>query len=841
VPGSVGDLVTGQHGDDAPARVRALRESLGLSQEQFAQQLNVSFATVNRWEGGRHEMSRSARSRFEQLATAAAEVRRDAPPESLSTLVDRPVLAGAIAREITDGTLITLTGPAGAGKTRLAVEVCRRLDAERSAAFVSLRDASKPDQVRERIAAAVDGRSTVVVLDGVERWAAEVRDLMAATLPSHPKLRVVVTSQQALQLAGERVWPVPLLECPAVNATTREIADSEAGRLFDARARACSPGFTMSVEVAGTVAELCREVDGLPSAIEVLAGWAGMLSVAQILERRHDLLYPVVDAADPDLTSQAEPSTALRAAVGASFALLSAGDRSLARTLAVFAGSFTIADAVAVTALDEAQVVRSLRRLVDRSWLGVELGHPANSYRMLKTLRLFAIGQLVDSADADEVHHRHARHFAQLARSSELGLAGVDRTEWVVAMTRASIDIDAALAWAAQTRDDTLGLTISAALWLWWLTTGRLADGRRWLAEFVDRAISPLPELVARAQCAAAVLAVEGGDYLTAIDAANVALREFEALGDIDGAARAATALGSAERYLGRSDTAKWWFQLAMNHRREIGDDRGLAAALNNMALLALDSGELDATRSLFEESLLVKRRLGEPRTVAIGLANLSDVLIRIGLVGQALDSLHEAAVIAADLADSQLLATIACNLGDAACVQGDLVEAIGHYQVSLDAYRASGGAHDLVPALCGMARALHASGRTRDAVIRLREAEAIAIATTEHVAEIRAALVEIGQTTALALPDGLTPRQAQILRHLAGGSSNKTIAEDLHISVATVERHLATTYRKLGLHGRVDAARYALRHGLAVPTAAASAPQPEYMFSMISNPNQPA
>jgi predicted ATPase/DNA-binding CsgD family transcriptional regulator len=826
-------------GDEVPDRVRALRESLGLSQEQLAQQLNVSFATVNRWEGGRHEMSRSARSRFEQLE-ATTEVRRDAPPASLSSSVQRPELAEAISRDLAAGTLVTLTGPAGAGKSRLAVEVCRRLGPDLSPVFVALRDLSDADQVGARVAAAVDARTTVVVLDGAERRAAAVRASVAAMFATYRELRVVATSQRALGLSGERVWPVPLLGCPALDATPREIADSEAVRLFDHRARAGSPGFVINADIAVTVARLCREVDGLPAAIEVLAGWVGTLSVPQILERRSELLYPTADPADLDLEGHAEPVTALRAVVTASYELLSDRDRSLVRALAVFAGSFTIADAVAIAPLGETQVVRSLRRLVDSSWLGVEPGHPANSYRMLKTLRSFAIGQLVGSAEASEIQGRHARHFAELAASSERGLAGVERSEWVVAMTRASIDLDAALGWAAQTHDDVLGLTISAALWLWWLTTGRLSDGRRWLGEFLDRALDPSPELVARAQCAAAVLAVEGGDYLVAIDAANVALREFDALGDIDGSARAATALGSAERYLGRSDTAKRWFQLAMNHRRELGDDRGLAAALNNMALLALDSGGLSATRSLFEESLLVKRRLGEPRTVAIGLANLSDVLIRLGLVDAALDSLHEAAGIAADLADTQLLATIACNLGDAASARGDLVAAIEHYQVSLDAYRTSGGAHDLVPALCGMARALHASGRTRDAVIRLREAEAIGIATTEHVAEIRAALVEIGQSTSLALPDGLTPRQAQILRHLADGSSNKTIAEDLHISVATVERHLATTYRKIGLHGRVDAARYALRHGLAVPTVA-SAPQSEYMVSSISNPNESA
>jgi DNA-binding CsgD family transcriptional regulator len=277
-----------------------------------------------------------------------------------------------------------------------------------------------------------------------------------------------------------------------------------------------------------------------------------------------------------------------------------------------------------------------------------------------------------------------------------------------------------------------------------------------------------------------------------------------------------------------------------MNLRRDLGDDRGLAAALNNMALLALDAGDFTATRELFEESLLVKRRLGEPRTVAIGLANLSDVLIRAGLVSAALSSLREAADIAVGLADTQLLATIASNLGDAACSQGEYDDALEHYRTSLDAYRASGGAHDLVPALCGMARALHLLGRTQEAVIRLREAESLSAVNVnvEHLGEIRAMLAEIGYATTIALPGGLTARQAQILGQVATGASNKAIAAALNISVPTVERHLATTYRKLGLHGRVDAARYALKHGLA-PAAQAesdSPSRPEYMIPRIPN-----
>ncbi len=827
--------------DDMAARVRALRDRLELSQEQLAQQLRVSFATVNRWEGGRHRMSAAGRERFELLEATARPTSAAAPlgaaqfPELSSTFVGRESEVAAVIDALGTHRLVSLIGPPGVGKTRLALEVCRQLSAETVVGYVDLRGRSDPAEVDERVNAALGSGRQLLVLDGVEHCAESASATVSRLLPVLTGVRLIVTSQRALGVHGEHIYRVPTLLVPPADAKAAEVTDSEAGQLFVDRARDAAPDFAVTDDVAPGIADLCRLVEGVPLAVEVLAGWAGVLSVGQTVERHRDLLYP---ASSGSRSQVGDSIGRLREAVADSFALLEPEEQRLVGSLSMIAGSFSLADAAAIAQLDDTELVVALRRLAACSWLIVEPGEPTNSFRMLRPLRHFGAMQLAEGEHQSVVRARHAHHFAALASASEHGLAGVDRTEWVARMTQASVDVDAALAWAMSDGDDLLGLTMSAALWLWWLTTGRLADGRRWVRDFLDCAVEPPAELAARAECAAAVLAVESGDYAAAVEYATRALTGFDRLGDADGSARAATALGSAERYLGRHDSARRYFEQALAFRRELGDDRGLASAFNNMALLALDGGDLVATRSLFEESLLVKRRLGEPRTVAIGLANLSDVLIRAGLVGHALDALREAADIAADLGDTQLLATIACNLGDAACTSGDYFEAIRRYQTSIDAYRASGGAHDLVPALCGMARALHALGRTHDAVVRLREAEALSTVNdnTEHLAEVRAALTDIGHATTISLPGGLTARQAEILRLVANGASNKSVAEGLHISVATVERHLATIYRKLGLHGRVDAARYALQHGLAVtgPEAAPQTP-PEYMVPRIS------
>jgi DNA-binding CsgD family transcriptional regulator len=239
------------------------------------------------------------------------------------------------------------------------------------------------------------------------------------------------------------------------------------------------------------------------------------------------------------------------------------------------------------------------------------------------------------------------------------------------------------------------------------------------------------------------------------------------------------------------------------------------------MALLEVDDGELARARELFEQALVIKRQLGEQRSLAIGLANLADVLIRSGQWEPARRALAEAAELAEGIGNPQLIGTLRCSQGNLAARDRDWAKAAGHFQAAAVAHRDAGHPHDTVEAMIGLGRAWHQMGRTADALRQLRAAEALAaeIANPQRLAEVRAALAEAGEGVA-PLPGGLTARQAEVLRLLASGLSNKEIAGQLYLSPATVERHLATVYRKLGVTGRVEAARYAMAHGLVTTSA---------------------
>ncbi|HYB86736.1 MAG TPA: tetratricopeptide repeat protein [Streptosporangiaceae bacterium] len=823
----------GADADSAAQRLRRLRASLNLSQEQLAHRLGVSFATVNRWEAGRTRMSARAEralAEFEARATASGPATGSLPVPHSSFVGREAELADLFTLLRGRSRLISVTGPGGVGKTRLALEAIRRFAHPDQTVIIPLEPVRHPLSLTSAVAsclrlrdqpgvevivsveAALAANPRLVVIDGAEHLRDEVAALVSRLLIAVPGLRVVVTSRTVLGVPGELCWPVPPMACPSSAAPVAAIVSSDAVQLFMARAEERLPGFTSSNVAPRVIAELCRRLDCLPLAIELIAGWVGTLSLREIVEHGAVLL-----AAGP---GGGQGSGALVDVVRRSYDLLRPEQQALLPSLSVFAGPFTVADAAAVGASGGPALAHAIRGLVDSSWLLVDQGEP-NRFSMLATMRVFAAARLDERDEGPSVRRRHAEHLAALAAGSELGLAGPECASWAARLEAAVADLDVALQWAAE-NDTNLGLRMSAALWRWWLTSGRLAAGRSWLGTFLAAAAQRRDEESGRAFCSAAVLAAENGDYPEAVRLAKLALGIFDAQRLREPSAFAATVLGSAHRYLGDRDAAARCFQTAMDLRAGLDDRRGVSVALNNLALMALDDGDLTMARDYLEQSLVIKRQLGDQNSLAIGLVNLSDVLIRSGEFDPSRRALDEVAELTEGLGNPQLTGLLEANRGFLAAEERRWPESADHFQAAALAHEEGGQAHDIVMALTGLGRAIHRLGRPDEATRHLRAAEALAagIANPQRLADVRAALAEMGESAdAAALPDGLTVRQVDVLRLLAGGLSNKQIAAQLCLSQGTIERHLATVYRKLGLGGRVEAARYAVTHGLAAPT----------------------
>ena len=734
--------------------------------------------------------------------------------------------------------LLCLVGPGGVGKTRLAVELARRLEPELPVTFVALEQIRDPSRVTAAIAAQAGVRDVpgtggdealvaalgdtprLIVLDAAEHAREAVAAASARLLLGAPALRILVTSRRAPGSADEVCWAVPPLDCAPPGADRQRLTESDAVRLFLARARERAPRLDLAAAEPELVGELCRRLGGLPLAIELTAGWTGMLSIREILDHRATLLD------GPEAGGGSADRPVLRDVIEASYLLLDEAERALLPRLTVFAGPFTLHDAHTVTGVPTADLLHRIRALVDASWLHAHGDGQRNRFVLLETIRAFAAARLAEGEEGEgggedgeaALRERHARHFAATAIASEDALTTPDAPQWRARLDAEWPDVEQALDWAHRNGENELGLQAAAALWRWWLTSGRLTEGRSWLDRLLtaphDRAGPP----GARALASASILASESGDYARGAEQGAAALRVFEARGDRAAAAFAATAVGSAHRYLGDLAAARRYFERAMDQRKALADRHGVAVSLNSLALLALDESDLERALDLFEQSLLLKRQLGEPRAVALGLINLSDVLMRARRFARARHAVEEALVLAAELGDSQLIGTLRCNQARLDEEGDDWTSAAAHYAEAVDGHRAAGHRHDTVVALVGHGRALHRLGRGTEAVTRLREAEALAvdIGNAADLAGVRAGLAEIGELSRTPPPPGITAREAEVLGLLGRGLTNREIAAALYLSVPTVERHLATAYRKLGLRGRVEAARYAVAHGLA-------------------------
>ena len=824
-------------------RLRLQRARLGLSQEQLARQLSVSFATVNRWEAGRSRPSARAAAALAELEASASRGQQpdqrsggeQSPqlPIAQSSFVGREREQAAITELLTRSRLINLTGPGGVGKTRLAIEVARRWEANGGeVVFVPLEAIQPPRPMisvlasrlglrerpgaswRESALAALRGPPRLLLLDGAEHYREEVAGLAGEFLASAPNLCIVVTSRVVLGVPGEVCWATPPLDCPSVAAGARDIAASDAVQLFIARASDRLPGFSAADVPPHAIGELCRRLGGLPLAIELIAGWVGTLSVREILQQRVTLLEY-----DPP---GAPGSRKLADVLRASYGLLQSGQQRILRLLSVFNTPFSLADVQAVTGVSEQEAAGAVRGLVDASWLVVTRGLEQNRFGMVETIREFATAQLREADEADEARRRHAMHFADLAIQSSSSLAGPDVRQWAARLASGVDDLRAMMQWAYENAEIDLGLEVGAALWRWWLTSGRLSAGRAWLDKFLtaagDRPVRTAEESqrIGRAVCAAAVLTVENGDYAEAVRLATQAMGILEPLEQDDDLALAATVLGSAQRYLGDRVEARRSFQTALDLRAAAGDRAKLAMATNNLAVLEIDDGNLGRARELLEQNLIIKRQLGEPRSIAIGLVNLADVLIKDGRWQAARTSLAEAAQLAVGL--PQITGLVLSSQGELEARQRNWKQAAELYTDAVAAYGIGGHTHDVIGATIGLGRACHELGQADEAARHLRAAEAMAheIANPQLLDQATAALAETASDAADPLPGNLTARQAEVLRLLADGLSNKEIAARLYLSPGTVERHLGTIYRKLGLGGRVDAARYAVEHGLA-------------------------
>jgi predicted ATPase/DNA-binding CsgD family transcriptional regulator len=595
---------------------------------------------------------------------------------------------------------VTLTGPGGVGKTRLALELAAAIEAEDAdgVVFVPLADVSDPGLVLptvaaalglqdegglplpERIATAVRGRRLVLILDNLEQV------LGAATAISHllgrcPDLSVLATSRAPLHVRGEREFPLgPLpIPDPAALPPPQELAGQASVALFADRARAVDPAFAISAENAGAVATLCAQLDGLPLAIELAAAWTKLLAPAALLSTFTDRLQ-LLTRGPRDLPDR---QRTMRDAIGWSYDLLAPPLRTTFRRLAVFRGGATV-EAIAAVVADEAPadplaVFDALSELTDQSLLrgGEERSGEASRFRMLETIREFGREQLVEAGELEAVRARHFAYFLGLVEGAELKLVGPEQAEWLRRLDREVDNIRAALAFALESGRAQSVLRIGVCLAQFWGVRGLLRQESVWLDQALalptEGIAEPVtdPALVARALGMLGIVAFEAGDY-------PLARERLEA---------------------------------SLGMRRELGDRFGIANMLNNLALIATGEGDHAQARALHEESIAVRRALGSERAVGSALVNLGDTLNSLGEHGQARAAFEEALAMAGRQGDPRVHAHALNNLAETAWFEGDVAAAGRLADEALTAAQALGDRRAIASCLLNLARFVAAGG----------------------------------------------------------------------------------------------------------------------------------
>lgn len=625
-----------------------------------------------------------------------------------------------------DGTrLVTLTGPGGTGKTRLAVAVASEmLDAYADGVyFVNLApltdaglvgatiartvgvrtDAKTP--VAESLREGLGDRRCLIVLDSFEQ-VLPAADLVADVLGGTGRLTVLVTSRAVLQLRGEHVFPVPPLSVPETTAvrSLEETRAHDAVRLFVERARASRPEFELTEENHAAVGEICARLDGLPLAIELAAARVRLFGPSTILERLARS-FELLRGGPRDLPDR---QRTLRRTFDWSYDTLSERERRLFRHLCVFVGGCSLEAIAEVCYPDgesEEAILDEVTAMVDHSLLRrVETAAGEPRFEMLETIRAYGWQLLVEGDEAAEVRRRHAEHFLALAERAEEELAGRHQTAWLDRLEREHHNVQAVLDWALEGGRIELAVRLGSALWWFWWVRGHFTE-MRWR---LDQALAKRSQLPASLQAnllvASGAMASIDGDHERALARFQEAFAvEREEVGRRE-VVRVLRSMAIAVSRKGEYDRAIELLEEALALSREMDAPAEVASSLRGLAKMQLHRREYDRAVDLYERAREIGEGAGDRQAVAWALFGLSEVARHRGEVDRAADCLEEGLAICREIGSKPGTAYLLLAAGHVARYAGDLAEARACYVEALELLHELGNRRRSVLAVMGLA-----------------------------------------------------------------------------------------------------------------------------------------
>jgi predicted ATPase/DNA-binding CsgD family transcriptional regulator len=746
-------------------------------------------------------------------------------PAELSSFVGREPQLAELRRLLRRSRLITLTGPGGAGKTRLALHLAAGIlnhypDGVWLVELASLADARLLDQTvatacritekskRPLVEALLEGlgtRRVLLVLDGCEHMVDPCASLTTRLLRSCPKLTILVTSREPLGVSGELIWRTPSLSVPAPEDASRPelVLASEAVRLYVERAQLVRPDFQLDDSVSAPVAQICARLEGIPLAIELAASLARVMTTKEILERLRDRFRLLTGGSRNALPRH----QTLRQAVDWSYGLLGPAEKALLARLSVFAGGFDLAAAEAVAQeepLDPGGVLPILSRLVDKSLVSAEAADSSSTrFRMLDTIREYALEKLQHGDEAD-ARRRHARYFVEFSGRAAKGLRGSDSMPWLERLDEEQANVRLALGWALTEQPDD-ALRLAAAMGIYWHMRRHFAEGTEWLDQTLDLAT---PSLDARAAAlwSRARIRWRSGEYAGAKRDATECVelsRRLELPAELSGALTMLGLVCGAEDDV---ESAERFIEEALQISRRLKDPEGIARGLNNLALFASQRGDHESARKALEQAWAEIKTGGIRATTANILDSLGRVNLLLGDRPAARRHYEESMQLSTRFEDS-------INLAE--CLEGIalLAEADGDASRTI---RLIAGANSIRVATGAQAMPDWRS-KVNEGLIsaRAKLGSRLADAEWQYGAAMNVQEAVRYASGAAAAPirvDGspLTGRETQVAALIADGMTNPEIAKRLRMADRTADAHVEHIRNKLGLRSRSQIAVWA-------------------------------
>ena len=757
-------------------------------------------------------------------------MRHSLPPQ-LTSFIGREREIAAVRRLLSRTRLLTLTGAGGAGKSRLAFRVAADVladfaDGAWAAELAALADPGLVEQtvasalgvseqpgrpLRDTLVEALRPRSLLLVLDNCEHLRQACADVATALLHACPAVRILATSRAPLTIPGETLWRVPSLSLPGAGRppSPDEIRDCEAVRLFMERARGVQPAFALTPDNARGVADVCRQLDGMPLAIELAAARTRVLAVEQIASRLDDR-FRLLTGGSPSALPRHQT---LQATMDWSYGLMAERERTLLRRASVFAGGWTLEAAEAVCAgdgVEAADVLDILTRLVDNSLVVADVQRTETRYRLLETVRQYGQARLEDAGAGARVRRRHRDWYLALAEQADASVRGPHEEAWLARVETEHDNLRAAIEWTKTQPDgaEAEARLAGALEWIWYLL-GHWTEARARLEAVIDGEARVPPAHLLKVLVGTVRLAFRQGDLDRAGALCARGLTLARQLDDKSATAQFLLWSGIIAATLNRLAEAVAPVEEALAVCRAIGDRWWGLEALAMLGTVATMRGDYARAGGCLTECLTLSRETGNTNNMSYALRGLGVLAVRQGDASTALERYTECLELCRRVRTPGIIAECLEGLGRTASLRGEHERAAVLFGAAAALFQRLGGRlplwadeaeHDrhIAAARAGLDPSAFAAAHDRGRAM-----------TVDQAFDFALAVASPGRAGRDGGAETLTAREREVASLIAQGRTNRQIAAKLVITERTAETHVQNILNKLGFSSRAQIAAW--------------------------------